>query len=60
MSVTLICPNLRCRTVLQVPEDTRGKKVRCGRCGKDFRVPGQVAPDKKPAPAKRAAPADKA
>ena len=39
MAITLICPNLRCRSILQVPESTRGRKVRCGNCGKDFLVP---------------------
>jgi uncharacterized paraquat-inducible protein A len=39
MCVTVICPNLRCKTVLQVPDHTRGQKVKCGRCGKNFIVP---------------------
>jgi hypothetical protein len=39
MAVTVICPNLRCRSVLQVPDNVRGKKVRCGKCGKNFIVP---------------------
>jgi hypothetical protein len=39
MSVTLICPNLKCKAVLQVPDTTRGKKVRCGHCGGTFVVP---------------------
>lgn len=48
MAVTVICPNLRCRTLLQVPEGTRGKRVRCGRCGKDFLIPAKPTA-KKPA-----------
>ncbi len=39
MSVTIICPNLKCRGVLQVPDNMRGKIVRCGKCGKNFNVP---------------------
>jgi len=39
MAVTLICPNLKCRTILQVPDSVRGKKVRCGKCGKNLLVP---------------------
>jgi hypothetical protein len=39
MAVTVICPNLRCRSTLQVPDTMRGKIVRCGRCGKNFLVP---------------------
>jgi len=37
--VTLLCPNLKCRTVLQVSEKLRGKKVRCRQCGTAFLVP---------------------
>lgn len=48
MAVTLICPNLKCRTILQVPDKARGKKVRCGKCGKNFIVPD---PSQKRAPA---------
>ena len=43
MAITLICPNLRCRSILQVPDTTRGRKVRCGNCGKDFLVPENPA-----------------
>ena len=39
MAVTIICPNLKCRTILQVPDGARGKKVRCRKCGQDFLVP---------------------
>jgi hypothetical protein len=39
MPITLICPNLRCRSLLQVPEQVRGQKVRCSRCGRNFIVP---------------------
>ena len=39
MVLTIICPNLRCRSVLQVPDGIRGQKVRCGKCGKNFLVP---------------------
>lgn len=39
MSVQLICPNLRCRKFLAVPNDVRGKLVRCQHCQQMFRVP---------------------
>jgi len=39
MPVTLLCPNLRCRAILQVPDACRGKKVRCGQCGITLAVP---------------------
>jgi len=39
MPVQLICPNLRCRKFLAVPEDVRGKLVKCVHCQQMFRVP---------------------
>jgi hypothetical protein len=37
--VMLICPNLKCRRVLQVPEKHRGQAVRCRYCHTTFSVP---------------------
>ena len=39
MSIRILCPNLKCRAILTVPETTRGKKVRCGHCGAVLMVP---------------------
>ena len=39
MPCRLICPNLRCRKILKVPEETRGKVVRCQFCQTMLRVP---------------------
>ena len=39
MAVQLICPNLRCRKYLSVPEEVRGKLVKCQHCQTMFRVP---------------------
>ena len=39
MPVQLICPNLRCRKFLAVPDDVRGRLVRCQHCQQMFRVP---------------------
>jgi hypothetical protein len=39
-SVRLICPNLKCRAILSVPEMARGKTVRCRACGMRIGVPG--------------------
>jgi hypothetical protein len=39
MAVQLICPNLRCRKFLSVPDDVRGKLVKCQHCQTMFRVP---------------------
>lgn len=39
MAVQMICPNLRCRKILCVPEEVRGKLVKCQFCQSNFRVP---------------------
>jgi len=44
-SVTILCPNLTCRSVLRVPQSLRGKKIRCGKCGKCFLVPKSSSAD---------------
>ena len=48
MAVQLICPNLRCRKFLSVPDEIRGKLVKCQHCQTAFRVPENA---KKPDPA---------
>ena len=45
MPVQLICPNLQCRKFLAVPDDVRGKLVRCQHCQTMFRVPDGRKPD---------------
>ncbi len=49
MPVTMLCPNLKCRKVLQVPDEVRGKQVRCSHCGSLIAVPtsGQRTPASK-------------
>ena len=54
MAVQLICPNLRCRKILSVPDEIRGKLVKCQHCQTMFRVPegkkvetAVAAPEKK-------------
>ena len=44
MPVRLICPNLRCRKFLSVPDDVRGKLVKCNHCQTVFRVPESKKP----------------
>ena len=39
MPCQLICPNLKCRKILSVPDEARGKLVRCQHCKTMFRVP---------------------
>lgn len=41
MPVQMLCPNLRCRRILSVPEQVRGKLVQCHHCSTLFRVPNQ-------------------
>lgn len=37
--IRLICPNLRCRSILAVPGSARGKMVRCRKCATRVQVP---------------------
>ena len=39
MPCQLICPNLRCRKILSVPDEMRGKVVKCQHCETACRVP---------------------
>jgi hypothetical protein len=39
MAVQLLCPNLRCRKFLAVPDEIRGRLVKCQHCQTTFRVP---------------------
>jgi LSD1 subclass zinc finger protein len=38
--IKMMCPNLRCRKLLSVPAQLRGKNVRCANCGAYVKVPG--------------------
>ena len=55
MSLQLICPNLRCRKFLAVPDSVRGKLVKCQHCQTSFRVPEAKANYIGPSPAGHAA-----
>ncbi|HEV8608200.1 MAG TPA: hypothetical protein VGQ99_22885 [Tepidisphaeraceae bacterium] len=44
MAVQLICPNLKCRKLLVVPDEVRGKMVKCQHCQIQFRVPESKTP----------------
>lgn len=39
MPATIICPNLKCRKILSVPDELRGKQVKCQHCQTLLRVP---------------------
>ena len=42
-TVRVMCPNLRCRAVLAVPGEARGRMVRCRNCGMNIMVPPKAA-----------------
>lgn len=44
MPAQLICPNLRCRKILSVPDEARGKVVKCQYCQTTLRVPESKKP----------------
>jgi LSD1 subclass zinc finger protein len=44
----LMCPNIKCRKVLSVPDEARGKVVTCSYCQTAMRVPSNK-PQKKSA-----------
>src|SRR5437016_2788199 len=52
MPVQIVCPNLRCRKLLSVPDDARGKIVKCHHCRTVLRVPGAARPQPAGMPAK--------
>ena len=35
----LMCPNIKCRKILSVPDEARGKVVTCSHCQTSLRVP---------------------
>ena len=39
LTIKIRCPNLRCRTILSVPVDRRGKCVVCQECGQALMIP---------------------
>jgi len=41
--VRIICPNLKCRAILSIPESARGMSVRCKLCGTRVTVPAKRA-----------------
>lgn len=54
MPAQVMCPNLRCRKILSVPDEARGKVVKCQACQSLLRVPEPKAPPHPtPAPAKK-------
>jgi hypothetical protein len=44
MPVQLLCPNLKCRKILAVPDEVRGKLVKCQYCQTMLRGPMPKSP----------------
>jgi LSD1 subclass zinc finger protein len=44
MPATIVCPNLKCRKILSVPDELRGKSVKCQHCQTVLRVPDPTPP----------------
>ena len=40
-TIRIMCPNLKCRSILVVPETARGKNVKCSNCATLFKIPAQ-------------------
>ncbi len=49
--IRVMCPNLRCRSILAVPSDARGRLVRCKSCGTNIKIPAKAEPKIEAAPA---------
>jgi hypothetical protein len=46
--IRIMCPNLSCQRILAVPEQARGRVVRCRVCGMNIRIPDGKAPAAQP------------
>ncbi|MEM1165059.1 MAG: hypothetical protein AAGI30_02080 [Planctomycetota bacterium] len=53
LMIRIMCPNLKCRSVLAVPDDARGRLVRCNSCGTNIRIPKAGASKAPPPPSKK-------
>lgn len=54
-TIRVMCPNLRCRSVLAVPGEARGRLVRCKHCGMNIKIPAKGGPAPSAPPADAAA-----
>lgn len=57
--IRIMCPNLKCRSILGVPAEARGKLVRCRKCGTNIEIPQRrevVEPEPEPPADAAAAP----
>ena len=49
--IRIMCPNLKCRSILGVPAEARGKLVRCRKCGTNIEIPQRRETPSEPVPA---------
>ncbi len=49
--IRIMCPNLKCRSILGVPGEARGKLVRCKKCGTNIEIPHKREVPVEPEPA---------
>ena len=49
--IRIMCPNLKCRSILGVPAEARGKLVRCRKCGTNIEIPQRRETPAEPVPA---------
>ena len=54
MPAQLMCPNIKCRKILSVPDEARGRVVKCSHCQTQMRVP-EIKPATPPPPQKKSA-----
>lgn len=38
-NINVMCPNFKCRSIIQVDDKKRGQQVRCNKCGQVILVP---------------------
>ena len=44
-TVRIMCPGIKCRTIMTVPETSRGKNIKCPQCKLLFKMPAPIKPN---------------
>ena len=58
MALSIMCPNLKCKKALVVPQEMRGRRVRCSYCHTQFAIPKHKRIAEPPTPPVKVAPDD--
>ena len=53
-SIRIMCPNLACMRVLAVPDNARGRLVRCRGCATTIKIPDKKQEESPPEPSSEA------